>query len=140
MSKTLDVINIKGKNYVQVHTRVKAFREMYKNGSIQTEILSHDDGIIVMKASVYVDEKLIATGTASENQNDTRSMVNKTSYVENCETSAIGRALGIAGIGIDASIASANEVESAIEEQNNIENTPKNSLHGDNNAQPYSPQ
>jgi hypothetical protein len=48
------------------------------------------------------------------------SLVNKTSYIENCETSAWGRALGNLGIGIDASIASAEEVITAIAQQNNI--------------------
>jgi hypothetical protein len=45
------------------------------------------------------------------------SNINKTSYVENCETSAIGRALAMLGIGIDTSIASANEVSDAISKQ-----------------------
>jgi hypothetical protein len=45
------------------------------------------------------------------------SNINKTSYVENCETSAIGRALAMLGIGIDTSIASANEVSDAIAKQ-----------------------
>ena len=53
------------------------------------------------------------------------SNINKTSYVENCETSAVGRALAILGIGIDTSIASANEVEDAIAQQQAMVDNPK---------------
>ena len=52
------------------------------------------------------------------------SNINKTSYVENCETSAIGRALAMLGIGIDTSIASANEVADAIAKQDSKEKPP----------------
>ena len=58
---------------------------------------------------------IIASGHAHETQGS--SNINKTSYVENCETSAIGRALAMMGIGIDTSIASANEVNEAIAKQ-----------------------
>ena len=58
---------------------------------------------------------VIATGIAEEIKSN--SGINKTSYVENCETSAWGRALGNFGIGIDTSIASANEVANAVANQ-----------------------
>ena len=61
------------------------------------------------------DGDVIATGTAYEKENST--FINKTSYIENCETSAVGRALGMAGFGIDTSVASAEEVANAIENQ-----------------------
>jgi hypothetical protein len=61
-----------------------------------------------MKASVYdEDGKIIAVGHASERREGN---INKTSYVENCETSAIGRALGLMGIGLTDDIASADEI------------------------------
>jgi gluconate kinase len=47
------------------------------------------------------------------------SYINKTSFVENGFTSALGRALGYLGIGIDTSIASANEVQNAVKNQDN---------------------
>ena len=62
-----------------------------------------------------VNEVILGTGTAYEKENST--FINKTSYIENCETSAIGRALAMCGIGIDTSIASKEEVENAIENQ-----------------------
>lgn len=107
--KTTDV---KGKEYAEVPQRVKAFRSLYPGGSISTEILSLEGGICVMKATV-ADENgsILGSGTAYEKEGS--SYINKTSYIENCETSAVGRALGFAGFGIDTSIASAEEVMNA---------------------------
>ena len=58
---------------------------------------------------------LIGSGTAEEEKGST--YINKTSYVENCETSAWGRALGCIGIGLDTSVASAEEVINAVNNQ-----------------------
>ena len=108
--------DIKGKDYAEVNQRIKAFRMVYPQGSIPTEIVSIENGVVIMKASVYTDDGLLlATGTAYEKEDST--FINKTSYIENCETSAIGRALGIAGFGIDVSVASAEEVQNAIQNQ-----------------------
>lgn len=111
--KTTDV---KGKEYAEVPQRVKAFRSLYPGGSISTEILSLENGICVMKATC-TDENgsVLGTGTAYEKEGS--SFINKTSYIENCETSAVGRALGFAGFGIDSSIASAEEVMNAQKQQ-----------------------
>lgn len=108
--------DIKGKQYAEVPQRIKAFRMVYPMGRISTEILSLEDGVCVMQASVYAGaDVLLATGTAYEKEGST--FINKTSYIENCETSAVGRALGIAGFGIDASVASAEEVQNAMMNQ-----------------------
>lgn len=105
-------IQLKGKKYALVAERVQAFRELCPDGLITTEILYLQDGVVTMKTSIY-DEggKLLATGLAQEKENSTN--VNKTSYVENCETSAIGRALAALGIGSECSMASAEEVLNA---------------------------
>lgn len=108
---------IKGKAYVEVNERIKAFRKMFPDGFIRTSILSLQDGVVTMMSEVGIDDKVLATGHAQEKESS--SFINKTSFVENCETSAIGRALGILGIGIDTSVASAEEVENAILNQNN---------------------
>jgi hypothetical protein len=114
----MKAIDIKGKSYVLVHERTMHLRseERYKDWRIATEIISHDNGSIVFKASVLDAEgNVAATGHAREVDGDT--YINKTSYVENCETSAVGRALGFLGIGIDTSIASADEVVNAVNNQ-----------------------
>ena len=118
---TIITTDIKGKNYSEVNQRVKAFRMVYPTGFILTRMVSDENGICVFDASVgYYDENgdavTIARGTAYEKENS--SFINKTSYIENCETSAVGRALGFAGFGIDTSVASAEEVANAIENQN----------------------
>jgi hypothetical protein len=107
--------NIRGKQYVEVNERIKFFRqeEQYKNWSLITEFTVLDSEQCVCKASIADPEhRIISVGHAHEVQGS--SNINKTSYVENCETSAIGRALAMLGIGIDTSIASANEVSDAI--------------------------
>jgi len=111
----LRTVNIKGKEYVEVNERIKAFRDMYPTGSIMTDIVSNQDGVCVIKAVIVVDNQIVATGHAYEKEGST--FINKTSYVENCETSAIGRALGCFGIGIDTSVASVEEVANAIKQQ-----------------------
>ena len=111
--KTTDV---KGKAYAEVNQRIKAFRSVCPNGAIITEMLSNADGVCVFRATVYDEEsRILGTGTAYEKE--TSSFINKTSYIENCETSAVGRALGMCGFGIDTSVASAEEVANAIKNQ-----------------------
>lgn len=100
------------KDYVEVNQRIKAFRMLFPNGLIDTEIASLENGVCIFRAKVFDEEgKLLGTGTAYEKENST--FINKTSYIENCETSAVGRALAMLGIGIEASVASKEEVENA---------------------------
>ena len=115
-SASLKTTSIKGKDYAEVNQRVKVFRMLFPNGCISTDVLSADNGIVVMRASVYdEDGKLLSTGTAYEKEGS--SNINRTSYIENCETSAVGRALGFLGIGVDTSIATYEEVATAIMQQ-----------------------
>ena len=118
MAQDMKKIDIKGKDYVMVNERIKYFRTNYKEGSIVTELLSSVNGVYVFKASVYNDGQLLSTGHASEKEGST--FINKTSALENAETSAIGRCLGVLGIGIDTSVASFEEVENAKIQQSNI--------------------
>ena len=118
INKTLKTIDVKGKNYVEVNQRLIAFWKLCPDGRINTEVLSYGNGVVVIQAKVFEDKKdenPRATGIAYEKEGST--FINKTSYIENCETSAIGRALGVAGIGIDTSVASAEEVQNAIIQQ-----------------------
>lgn len=110
----LKTIDIKGKQYVEVNERIKYFRtaEEYKGWSLTSQIVSIENGVCIIKAKITDDKQIIrATGYAYEKEDST--FINKTSYIENCETSAWGRALGNLGIGIDSSIASAEEVQNA---------------------------
>ena len=127
-NKTIKTTNIKGKQYAEVNQRIRAFRMLYPEGFIRTDIVEMDltAGIVVMKSVVgYTDEtgaeRILGTGTAFEWKNDSKSMVNKTSYIENCETSAVGRALGMIGLGIEKSIASAEEVKYAVAHQDEMQ-------------------
>lgn len=123
-NESLKSTDIKGKGYIEVNQRIKAFRQVYPTGTISTEILSLDNGVVMMKATVLDDDgKTLATGLAYEKES--ASFINKTSFIENCETSAIGRALGFCGFGIDSSVASAEEVENAILNQNQESNERK---------------
>ena len=125
-NESLNSLDVKGKDYIQVNERVKAFRMVYPEGTIQTEMLSNDNGVCVFKASAYNGDLLLATGHAYEKEGST--FINKTSYIENCETSAIGRCLGMCGFGIDTSIASAEEVQNAINNQEEDEFKEHNNL------------
>lgn len=119
VNATIKTTDIRGKQYAEVNQRIKAFRQLYPEGFITTEIISLEGGVIVMRATVGHNTdrgaEILGTGTAYEKENSTQ--INKTSYIENCETSAIGRALAACGYGIDTSIASAEEVENAITQQ-----------------------
>ena len=102
------------REYVQVNQRIKAFRMVYPQGLISTEILKLDvdKGYVIVKAHIFNEENAeIANAISQEFQMS--SYINKTSYIENAETSAIGRALGFAGFGIDTSIASYEEIVNA---------------------------
>lgn len=111
----IKTIDVKGKQYAEVPQRVTAFRKLYPQGTITTEVISIENGVCVMKASVAIDGVILGEGTAYEKEGS--SFINKTSFIENCETSAVGRALGFAGFGSDGSIASAEEVMNAQKQQ-----------------------
>ena len=118
--------NIKGKQYAEVHERIKHFRgePNYASLGINTEVLEWDKDKeeIIIRATIYDTNRdigrILASGIAHERRDDKNSFVNKTSYVENAETSAIGRALACMGIGIEDAYASAFEVANAVAQQN----------------------
>lgn len=121
MEKKLETINIKGKAYVTVNERLKAFRTSaeFAGWQLVTKLHQLDDNVCVMEAQIINKEGVIvANGFARELRTQSGSMVNATSYVENCETSAWGRALGNIGIGIDQAICSAQELLYALGQQN----------------------
>lgn len=111
--------NVSVKQYAEVNQRIKAFRMVNPNGCISTQIISMENDSVLMKAEVRDEfNNLIGTGYAQEVKG--ASYINSTSYIENCETSAVGRALGMCGFGIDTSIASYEEVQNAIKQQEEL--------------------
>ena len=112
------------KEYAEVHQRIKAFRMCYPNGCITTEILNDiedviKDGVVVVRASAFDENgKLLGTGTAMEESSS--SFINEHNFVENAESSALGRALGFLGFGIDTAVASYEEMK--LVEQNELHN------------------
>lgn len=115
----ISTTDIKGKDYAEVSQRIKAFRFLFPKGRIETQMISCENGIVNFKATVKDENgNILGEGHAQEKENS--SFINKTSYIENCETSAVGRALAMCGIGIDTSIASYEETANAISNQNKI--------------------
>lgn len=89
-------------NYEEVKDRIPQFYADYPDGRIITELISQDGDTVMFKAFLYKDgndqqmQNVWVTGYAEETRN-VAGMANKHSHVENCETSAIGRALANAG-------------------------------------------
>ena len=116
MTNLIDkAVDIKGKKYVLVSDRVLAFNEEYPKGSIKTELVSEpSDKHIIVKAIITPDTTTPErqfTGYAQEVIGE--GYINKTSALENAETSAVGRALAMMGIGVIHSIASVDEINKA---------------------------
>lgn len=109
VNSEINKTDIKGKKYAEVSERILAFRKLNPNGKIVTEIIDKSENDVTMKVTI-IDENLneLATGHASETR---KGLVNSISMLENCETSAIGRALGFCGFGIDNGIASGQDMQ-----------------------------
>ena len=112
----LKAIDVKGKNYVMVNERLKYFREHFEGYALISDIIEiTPDRVCILAKILDCNGSVKATGIAFEEKQS--SYINKTSYIENCETSAWGRALANFGIGIDENVSSADEVAHAIEIQ-----------------------
>ena len=99
-------------DYAEVKERITAFRFIFPEGAISTKIIEQDESHVVIRAEVFNENgSLLAVGHAHETSGS--SYINETSMIENCETSAVGRALGILGIGIKDAVASIQEVSRA---------------------------
>lgn len=113
--KETGITNIRGKEYQTVALRVQKFREAHPDHSLTSAVIYRDEECVVMQATIADQSgRILANGHAEEYRRS--SQVNKTSALENAETSAIGRALAAFGFG-GTEFASANEVENAIHQQ-----------------------
>jgi len=116
---TEGIVPIHGKQYKTVAYRVNEFRAQYPEYTVSTELVEANDTLVVMKASISNEQgRLLATGFAEEVR--AASKINRTSALENAETSAIGRALAALGLA-GTEYASADEVANAISQQNDGE-------------------
>jgi hypothetical protein len=114
-SSDTGIVNIHGKQYQTVAFRVGKFREAHKEYSLTTEIVTRDENCVVMKATITNESgRVLATGHSEEYRQS--STINKTSALENAETSAIGRALASLGLG-GTEFASSDEVARAVSGQ-----------------------
>lgn len=95
--------NFNLQDYETVHERLPKFYALYPHpkGKVITDMVYHKDdySLVVFKASLLVDDVIIATGWAFEEKG--KGYVNATSHIENAETSAIGRALANIGLAGD---------------------------------------
>lgn len=131
VNSEISMIDLKGKNYAMVPERVTAFRKLFPDGFITTEILSNDGTTVLMKATAgyYRDGIPVVLGSGMAQEIRGKGMVNGTSHIENCETSAVGRALGMIGLGINGGgICSAEELVNAITAQNQMKQEKKEPL------------
>ena len=115
------------KDYAMVPERVTAFRKLFPDGFILTDIVSVDGPTVTMQTKVGFykengDPVVLSTGLAQEVKG--QGLVNGTSHIENCETSSVGRALGFLGLGIEGGggICSAEELANAITGQKQLQN------------------
>jgi hypothetical protein len=113
----MNTVNIKGKPYVTVNERLKHIAANFRY-SIKTDFTYYPERKMwVVKASLSLFRdgvECIYTGLAQEIESENYKEVNFSSALENAETSAVGRACAMAGIGIDGGIASADEVNKAL--------------------------
>jgi hypothetical protein len=116
MAKDTGVVKIHGKEYLTVARRINDFREKHPDYGVHTEILSIDESTVVCRATITdTNGRQVSSGIAEEHRR--ASKINQTSATENCETSAVGRALAFLGMA-GTEIASADEVAGAIAQQN----------------------
>ncbi len=115
-------VNIKGKMYATVASRVDAFRKHFPTATISTHLIHDDEVRVVVEAKITVDGTLLGTGMAEEQRG--KGLINTTSALENAETSAIGRSLAAIGLGGSSEYASSFEVENAISQQSQQQQSP----------------
>lgn len=105
-------VNIKGKEYETVAYRVNKFKTAFPDWALTSQVIYRDDKVVVMRACINDDKGVLrATGHAEEYRS--ASQINATSALENCETSAWGRALAALGMS-GGELCSADELVRAL--------------------------
>jgi len=116
----MNTINIKGKEYVPVVERVKEFHVQHPKGSIETEIMPSTDNLVVIKATVTFDGQTFVGHSQAEWGKGMMGNV----ALEVAETSAVGRALGFANLGLVEGIASADEMRKVSKKEDDDNDLP----------------
>ena len=113
-AKDIKTIDIKGKKYSTVNERHRHLLQYFPEARFNEEILFHDNERVVVKTELHIGETIYAVGHAEEHRN--ANFINKTSALENCSSSALGRC--IAAFGLSGSeYASAEELVNALNNQ-----------------------
>lgn len=110
----MKTINIRGKEYITVNERLKAFRNEFKDYALIGRIIEQTSSSVIFEAQI-IDNKGIVRANGFARETTEKGGVNKFAMLENAETSAWGRALGNFGIGIDNAVCTAEELESKLE-------------------------
>ena len=127
----MPTIDIKGKSYTQVSTRLAVFRKFFPDASISTVLIHDDDQRVVIQAKIKIGDQLLSTGFAEEYRGD--GWINATSALENAETSSIGRAL--AGLSLSGNeYASSFEVANAVAQQSHKQSNSSQQSHNTNTS------
>ncbi len=111
----IPTVNIKGKKYSTVNERHKHLLEYFPEARFNEEVLFHDADRVIVKTELYISDTIYAVGHAEEFRNS--SFINKTSALENCSSSALGRCLAAFGLS-GSEYASAEELVNALNNQN----------------------
>ena len=111
----IPTVNIKGKKYSTVNERHKHLLQYFPEARFNEEILFHDADRVVVKVELYISDTIYAVGHAEEYRN--ANFINKTSALENCSSSSLGRCLAAFGLS-GSEYASAEELVNALNNQN----------------------
>ena len=122
-AKNIPTVDIKGKKYSTVNERHRHLLQYFPEARFNEEILFHDNERVVVKTELYISDTIYAVGHAEEHRN--ANFINKTSALENCSSSALGRCLAAFGLS-GSEYASAEELVNALNNQNtNTQSTTK---------------
>ena len=113
---TVPTVSIKGKQYSTVAERHRFLLKYFPETRIDEQIFFQDEKRVITKTTLYIGETPYATGHAEEKRDS--SFINKTSALENCLSSSLGRCLAAFGLH-GSEFASAEELANALKQQSN---------------------
>jgi hypothetical protein len=111
----IPTVNIKGKKYSTVNERHKHLLTYFPEARFNEEVIFHDADRVVVKTELYIGDVIYSVGHAEEYRN--ANFINKTSALENCSSSSLGRCLAAFGLS-GSEYASAEELVNALNNQN----------------------